>query len=29
VPDRDREAYRQGFERGYQVGVDHLYHGRM
>ncbi len=29
IPDRDREAYRRGFERGYQVGVDHLYHGRM
>jgi hypothetical protein len=28
VPDRDREAYRHGFERGYQVGVDHLYNGR-
>jgi hypothetical protein len=28
VPDRDREAYRHGFERGYQVGVEHLYHGR-
>jgi len=27
VPDHDREAYRHGFERGYQVGVDHLYHG--
>jgi hypothetical protein len=29
VPDRDKEAYRIGFERGYQVGVDHLYHGRF
>jgi ribosome modulation factor len=28
VPERDREAYRHGFERGYQAGVDHLYHGR-
>jgi hypothetical protein len=26
VPERDREAYRRGFERGYQVGVDHIYH---
>ena len=25
VPDRDREAYRRGFARGYQVGVEHLY----
>ncbi|HEX3435456.1 MAG TPA: hypothetical protein VHT24_01720 [Pseudacidobacterium sp.] len=24
VPGRDRHAYRQGFRRGYQVGVDHL-----
>jgi len=29
LPERDREAYRRGFERGYQVGVDHLYHGRV
>jgi hypothetical protein len=29
VPERDREAYRRGFERGYQVGVDHLYHGHV
>jgi hypothetical protein len=29
VPERDREAYRRGFERGYQVGVDHLYHGHL
>jgi len=29
VPERDREAYRHGFERGYQVAVDHLYHGRL
>jgi hypothetical protein len=29
VPGRDREAYRHGFERGYQSGVDHLYHGRV
>lgn len=29
VPHRDRAAYRQGFRRGYQVGVDHLMrHGR-
>jgi hypothetical protein len=28
VPHRDREAYRRGFERGYQVGVEHLYHER-
>ena len=28
VARRDREAYRHGFERGYQVGVDHLMHGR-
>jgi ribosome modulation factor len=24
VPQRDREAYRHGFERGYQAGVDHM-----
>ena len=29
VADRDREAYRNGYARGYQSGVDHLYHGRM
>ncbi len=29
VPERDREAYRRGFERGYQVGVQHLYGGRF
>jgi ribosome modulation factor len=29
LPERDREAYRRGFERGYQAGVDHLYHGRV
>jgi|HubBroStandDraft_5_1064220.scaffolds.fasta_scaffold1054838_1 hypothetical protein len=29
VPERDREAYRRGFERGYQAGVDHLYHGHI
>jgi ribosome modulation factor len=23
VPDRDKEAYRHGFERGYQAGVAH------
>ncbi|WP_263358171.1 hypothetical protein [Acidicapsa ligni] len=28
VHGRDRDAYRHGFERGYQVGVDHLMHGR-
>ncbi len=28
VSGRDREAYRHGFERGYQVGVEHLFHGR-
>jgi hypothetical protein len=26
VHGRAREAYRRGFERGYQVGVEHLYH---
>ncbi len=25
---RDREAYRRGFERGYNVGVEHLYNRR-
>lgn len=25
LPERDREAYRVGFERGYRVGVRHLY----
>lgn len=29
VPERDREAYRRGFERGYQVGAQHLYNGRL
>jgi len=29
MPERDREAYRRGFERGYHVGVDHLYRGRL
>jgi hypothetical protein len=29
VPEHDREAYRRGFERGYQVAVDHLYHGHV
>jgi hypothetical protein len=24
VPHRDRGAYRDGFRRGYQIGVDHL-----
>ena len=28
VPERDREAYRHGFERGYQVGVEHIYNRR-
>ncbi|MBT9331811.1 hypothetical protein [Paracidobacterium acidisoli] len=29
VPHRDRAAYRHGFRRGYQVGVEHLMrHGR-
>lgn len=27
LPERDREAYRRGFERGYRAGVDHLYNG--
>ena len=27
VSHHDREAYRQGFRRGYQVGVEHLMHG--
>ena len=27
VPHHDREAYRQGFRRGYQVGVEHLMRG--
>ena len=27
VPHRDREAYRHGFKRGYQVGVEHLMRG--
>ena len=26
VRDRDKEAYRHGFERGYQVGWDHISH---
>jgi hypothetical protein len=25
LPERDREAYRRGYERGYRAGVDHLY----
>jgi len=29
VADRDREAYRNGYARGYQSGVDHLYHGHV
>lgn len=28
VRERDREAYRHGFERGYRVGVEHFYNGR-
>ncbi|MFC5863229.1 hypothetical protein ACFPT7_13070 [Acidicapsa dinghuensis] len=28
VRERDREAYRHGFERGYRVGVQHFYNGR-
>lgn len=28
VHERDREAYRHGFERGYRVGVEHFYNGR-
>lgn len=28
VRERDREAYRRGFERGYRVGVEHFYNGR-
>ena len=27
VPHHDREAYREGFRRGYRVGVEHLMHG--
>ncbi len=27
VPWRDRDDYRRGFERGYRVGVEHLYGG--
>lgn len=26
VPHRDRRAYREGFRRGYRVGVEHLMH---
>lgn len=26
VPHRDRRAYREGFRRGYQAGVEHLMH---
>ena len=29
VAGRDRDAYRNGYARGYQVGVDHLYHGHV
>jgi hypothetical protein len=28
MPRRDRRAYRQGFERGYNVGVEHIYNRR-
>ncbi len=28
VPREDREAYRRGFERGYQTGWDHIMHER-
>ena len=28
VKGRDKEAYRRGFERGYQVGWDHITHER-
>ena len=28
MPHRDREAYRRGFERGYHVGVEHIYERR-
>lgn len=28
VPRRDRRAYREGFRRGYRVGVEHLMHDR-
>ena len=28
VRERDREAYRHGFERGYRRGVEHFYNGR-
>ncbi len=27
VSGADRRAYRQAFRRGYQAGVDHIYHG--
>ena len=26
LPERDREAFRHGFERGYRVATDHLWH---
>ena len=29
VPGRDRRAYREGFRRGYNVGVQHLMNGNM
>jgi ribosome modulation factor len=29
VADRDKDAYRNGYSRGYQAGVDHLYHGHV
>jgi len=26
LPEKDREAFRRGFERGYRVATDHLWH---
>ncbi len=28
VPDHDKDAHRRGFQRGYQVGWEHISHGR-
>jgi hypothetical protein len=28
MPRRDRGPYRRGFERGYRVGVEHIYNGQ-
>jgi hypothetical protein len=28
IPRRDRGPYRRGFERGYRVGVQHIYNGQ-